>query len=496
MISTGKFDDFKTTTLVRRLNLWFQIFLGVTLFCGLNYLASRHFCKWDFSETQKNSLSPESAAYVKNLTAHVEIFVIWSQSSKDNDEQHLQRYLKSILDQYKYISGNKNTIEVKYINSHIENKRLESLVPRFGKDLENCVIVASGKRFKRIPIKDFYNVEAGERFDFKGEQLLTSAILNVISNKTNKIYFVKGHGELKINDSRSSYGLSEFVNAMTLRDYKVEEINLEESKQVPEDADIVIVAGAQITFLPREILALRDYLLKRNGKVVLFLGMGSLCGLDDVMYDWGLMSDDMLVMDNSGDYESSAGDLIARTLPQKPHPIVSYLVNYDMPVQFSTVRPVRADLGAPIDGNLKLSEIIISGASSWAEKSYKDQNITAHSYDERTDLKGMQPLAMVASRTGGNDLGLNIPGGKLVVFGDENFIINKWFNRLGNSKLALNTIDWLLDDNTMLDIAPRKIDKYMLTLSQNQINALGWRFMILPAVILLLGLIVSLTRRR
>ena len=71
--------------------------------------------------------------------------------------------------------------------------------------------------------------------------------------------------------------------------------------------------------LPNEIDQLRKYLLKNNGRLVVFLDMGSLNGLEDVLFDWGIMSDDMLILDSSGDYESGGGDLIARSFPQKPH---------------------------------------------------------------------------------------------------------------------------------------------------------------------------------
>ena len=165
-----------------------------------------------------------------------------------------------------------------------------------------------------------------------------------------------------------------------------------------------------------------------------------------------------------------------------------------MPVQFGSVRPVRPDMGAPIDDTLKIDPLILSGNSSWAEKSYARGG--SQTYDAAADLAGPLPLAMVASRTGGKDLGLNIPGGKLAVFGDENFIINKWFNRLGNSKLALNTVNWMLEENTMLNIPSRQISLYTITLSHNQIMSLALRYMSLPAVVLLLALIVSFARRR
>ena len=102
---------------------------------------------------------------------------------------------------------------------------------------------------------------------------------------------------------------------------------------------------------------------------------------------------------------------------------------------------------------------------------------------------------MVASRTGNNDLGLKIPGGKLAVFGDEDFASNRLFNRLGNSKLLYNTVNWMLERDSMLNIVPRSMSKYSITLSEGDVFSLAFRFALLPAFMAIIGLLVSFFRR-
>ncbi len=491
----GRFEDFKFVTRFKRLNLMAQIALGLSLYIGLNFMAARHYRRWDFSSDMRNSLSPESVAYVKSLEDPVEIFAVVSQGVNDRDSQQIVRDLSSLLRRYEYASSRNAPVKVDFINPHLDNKKAEKLVQRFGSDLEDCVIVSGKNRFKRIPIVDFYGAENGaDRRDFNGEQLISSAILNVSYGKEPKIYFLKGHGEMSIKSANSMRGLSEFVQSLRSRNYAVAELDLNESKRIPDDADMIVIAGAQMEFLPKEIDALRKYLLNSNGRLVVFLEMGPLHGLENIFYEWGIMSDDMLVLDSGGDYESASGDMIARNFPQKSHAIVHYLISMDMPVQFGSVRPVRPDMGAPVDEALKLEPIILSSKSSWGEKSYLRGGM--QSYNSETDIPGPLPLAMTASRKRGADLGLTIPGGKLAVFGDENFIANKWFNRLGNSKLAINTVDWMFDENNMLNIAPRRLDSYSITLSQSEIYALALRFGALPIAAALAGFIVFLLRRR
>lgn len=491
--SQNRFDDFKYTTRIRSLNLWIQIALGTILFVGLNFVAARHYANLDFSRNGINSLSPESAAYIENLKLPVEIYAVSGAKSNDADSRQSRRDLRALFSQYEYLSTKNAPIKYEFIQAHIESARAEELSRRFGNDLEEMVIIACGQKFKKIPMASFYTAEEGSPRKFNGEQLVTSAILNVTKGGEQKIYFLKGHGEMSFKNSTMTYGLSEFATALKSRNYVLEELDLNDTKQVPEDAGLVIIAGAQAAFLPREVDALRKYLINANGKVIILLPMGSMSGLEDILFEWGIMSDDKLVLDTSGDYESSAGDLIARSFPKNPHPIAKYLVDIDMPVQFGSVRPVRADMGAPLDDSLKVDQIILSGTSSWAENSYRRAGM--QNYDGSVDVAGPLPLAMAASRVGGNDLGLTIPGGRLVVFGDENFVANRWFNRLGNSKLAINTVNWMFDENSMLNIPPRQLETFSITLSLNEIIGLAWRFMILPAAILLMSLFVWLARR-
>ncbi len=490
-----KFDDFKITTRVRKINLWAQIVLAIILYFGLNFLASRHYTRIDFSENHKNSLSPESVAYIKNLKSPIEIYVVVSTQNFANENTDVIKNLRSFLSQYAYESKAPAKIKISFVNSFVENKRVEDLAKRFGSGIENSVIVAGENMAKVqiVPISDFFTNVDDSKKNFNGESLMTSAILRASQEKQPKIYFTKGHGELDIKSVHVTNGLSEFADALQNRNYQLDTIKLSEVKALPKDADMIAIVAPDVPFAPIEIEHLRKYLLKDNGRVVVFLRMGSARGLEDLFYEWGILSDDMQIFDINGDFESAGGDLIARTFPEKSHPIVKYLLSSEMPVQFGSVRPVRQDLGAANDDSLKLSALILSSATSWAEKSYRHVGVPR--FDEAFDLSGPIPLAMVASRTGGKEHGLNIPGGKLAVFGDENFISNNWFNRLGNSMLAINTVNWMLEEDGTLNIPPRTMKIYSITVSHNQLVGLAVRFFILPFSILALGMVVSFIRR-
>ncbi len=493
-----KFQDFSVVRRMRSLNLMAQIFLAATLFLGLNFIASRHYYKLDLSENRSNSLSPESAAYIKNLKKPVEIFMTMRDSAPADADQATQAEVSAILKEvsrllsrYEYESDGK--VRFARVDPILDKRKGDELAARFGRDIENCIIVACGDKNKKLTVTDLYDIEDNKRSNFRGEQAVSSAILSVSSDKVNKIYFLRGHGELSYKSLDRTRGLSEFANALSLRGYKLEELDFSQTGKIPADAGMIIIAAPETAFLPRELDAIRKYLLKGDGRIVLFLGMGPIPGLDDILFEWGLRSDDMQVVDTS-EYESSTGDMIARMYPPNPHPVVRYMVDQGLPVQFGSVRPVREDMGAPIDGNLTLYPLIGSSPSSWADRGYKRGGRLA--YDDAVDIRGPLPLAMIATRKGGSDLGLDIRGGRIAVFGDENFVSNGRFGGLGNSKLAMNTVNWMFDENESLNIPPRKVDRYSLTISRGEVSDLALKFLILPALVLFAGLITYLLRRQ
>ena len=109
----GKFEDFKITTRVRSLNLWIQILLGIALYAGLNFAAARHYQRFDMSENRRNSLSPESVAYVKNLRKPVEIYAVVSMGRSDNESAAIVRDFNTLFRQYEYASNKTAPVSAK-----------------------------------------------------------------------------------------------------------------------------------------------------------------------------------------------------------------------------------------------------------------------------------------------------------------------------------------------------------------------------------------------
>jgi len=261
---------------------------------------------------------------------------------------------------------------------------------------------------------------------------------------------------------------------------------------VPADADLIVVPSPQASLLPEEVEKLRRYMSERNGRMIVLLDPWRRHGMEDLFYDWGVLADDMVVVDEGPDFRAQGGDLIIRRFAE--HPITQLLVDYQITALFGQPRPVRTDPGAQRDPRLKVTQIIGTSEQSWAERDYRSQNPMR--YDPGRDLKGPITIATVSTRSAGTELGITIPGGRFVAFGNSDFITNNRLRAFGNRTLFFNSLNWALSRNSLLNIATRPLESYQVVMSERDLNRTLLYFAIIPGATALLGLFIFLIRRR
>ena len=92
--------------------------------------------------------------------------------------------------------------------------------------------------------------------DFKGEQAITSALLELTEGKPNKIYFVGGHGEPELG----AEDLKIFGESLKRQNIQIAPLNLLNVNSIPEDARALIISGPKYDFSELEIKLLNDRL--------------------------------------------------------------------------------------------------------------------------------------------------------------------------------------------------------------------------------------------
>jgi hypothetical protein len=489
------FTSFRAARWLRTLNLVLQALLFLTFFGGLNYVAKNHAWRFDLTRNRKFSLSAETLSYIRNLPRPVHI-ILTSSPESDNPE------VRGLIDEYVYASADRpaGRITKEYLDVYQNRRRAEEL----GIDQADIVVLVCGDKRRVETISGLYSVKNKERDAFRGEQALTAAILDVSSPGRQKIYFLVGHGELRLGDTEPNRGLSAVRDQLKLRNFDVDDLDLTSARKVPADAALIIATSPQSKYSRPEQELLRQYLGANAGRMLLFLAPGpsvTALGLDDLLLDWGVLVQDDVIADIGPENVAENGDLIIRAFAR--HAITQLLIDYGtMALRLGVARTVIPDPGRSLGGGLHTVTLAATSTTAWGERSFRSG--TLPKYDPGIDtrpLPGLDPpdrlgVIVASERLGVRDnLPFSVRGGKLVVFGTGDLIANSRIDQ-GNLAVFLNAVNWTVDRDRQLNILPRPVERFQLTLSAAEFARLRYTLLLgLPGCALLLGLLVYWTRR-
>src|SRR5690606_9070233 len=152
------------------------------------------------------------------------------------------------------------------------------------------------------------------------------------------------------------------------------------------------------------------------------------------------------------------------------HPITRTLIDNQIPIIAGHSRTIRPDPGRPIGDSLQVSPLIGTSETSWGERSYSRGGTMQ--YDEGVDLPGPLSVAIISERTVSSILPINMPGGRLIVFGYSDFISINRISALGNLTIFLNAVNSATARDNLINIPPRPISTVQLVLSREETDKL------------------------
>lgn len=489
----SSYDSFRAARWIRFINLVLQAGLFLALFAGLNYLALNHSWRFDLTQSRRHSLSAETRSYLEQLDRDVRIIVTISNDGTEEEVAQAYRDISGLLREYAYLTRNnpKGKIEVRYLDVYQNRKDTEAL----GLDTPNQVVLISDDHRRVLTLGDFYQTRARRRQGFRGESTLTAALLDVSSPQKKKIYFLAGHGEMRPDDVDRRRGLSGIRDELRARNYEIASLDLNLSHKIPEDAALIIVAGPQGRLQPFEEELFRNYLTTRAGRLMLLLDPGYPHGLENLLFDWGIIVQDDVIFDPHPESITETNDMRLWRFAQDASHITDNLMNNGMFLTVGPARTVSDDLGRSLDDGLRVKKLIATSPLAWGEKSYRIRNKLPE-YTPGQDLKGELGVMVISERLKPAHLDLSVPGGRLAVFGTADLVTNDRIITVGNLNLFIATVNWAVDRDTQLNIPVRPIERFQLALSADEFVRLRLGLLlVVPGIVALLGLGVYWTRR-
>ncbi|MFT4580590.1 MAG: hypothetical protein ACI915_004252 [Gammaproteobacteria bacterium] len=318
-----------------------------------------------------------------------------------------------------------------------------------------------------------------ERTTLYSEQAVTEALARLARATERWIVFVKGHGE-RSPVRGANYDLSDWVEALEKRGLNVQEISLAEFDVVPDNTTVLVIASPQVEYQARESKVVLEY-LARGGNLLWLAEPDSPPGLIDLERNVG--------------FERIPGTLIdPLTLASGiDNPAFILLNNYAAHratngFNYTSVFFYAAGLQARKPDGWEASRLIQSGDKAWSETQELSGNV---GYDAENDYLGPLPVALALSRTHGEE------EQRVIVVGDGDFLANAYLHNSGNQDLGVRFIEWLSQDDLMVDVASRTAIDNRLELKNWHKAVIGFGFLIvLPIAFSLNGLLIWWRRRR
>jgi len=449
-------------------------FVGILVVVGL--LSERHNYRWDLTRSKTHSIALQSRQQLERLdsdTLDLNVYVFHRGESDLRSKQPLVDLLKT----YAYYSD-----RFKYQLVDIDRNPL--LAMQLGITSTSSIILSYGDRQEKI-----YSQQ---------EAKITNAIANLLRGSSpgekGAVYFVTGHGEPGL-DYSESFDYGQAKEAIEEQIGPVRELLLATGKPVPDSCEILVVAGPEKDFLPRELDSVREF-LATGGRALFLLEPFMAENLIGFLAEYGVDLGDDLVIDLLQGAVGSPFTFLANNYPT--HDITRF---FDVGTVFELVRSVRADSTPP--ENATVEEFIKTSEKSYAEK---DRELLQTRFDQVTQkaLDEGQPVPFAVAvtlkeETEPDTLAASsdtAAAARLVVIGDRDFISNAYLGQLGNRDLLLNCLRWLRGQTDEITIAPKETENTPIMLQRSQMLAMGLvTVILLPAGIIFTGLFVWIRRR-
>ncbi len=457
---------------VLRVNIFILvvIILGITV--GINFLSSRHHKRFDFTATGKNTLADATVKVLGSLKSPLKMILF----DKVGTGEQIQG--KTLLELFRY---NSPLVSFELIDpdqnaslaAQYEIHRYGTLVLEMGKP--------GVKDFKRQSLEGAVNEEA-----------VTNAIIKLTRQGMKTIYFLEGHGEKDIDvESKESFSL--LRREVEKQNYVARKLVLLRETQVPQDCSVLVVAGPKNPLLPEEEKLIDEY-LDKGGKTLFMLDPPPAVGMKEFMAKYGVEVGDNMIIDKMSRLFGGDNFTPVITAYNPSHRITrDFAVASFFPMARSVTPLASAPTGA------KVESLATTCPNSWATARIQG---TDYNYKEGEDKPGpisvvvvaeiIKPVADAAHDKAGKVFG------RLVVFGNSNFVNNTYLNtQSGNRDLLLNAISWLADEEGLISIRPKSDQPRTISLTADQMRYIFYfSVILLPVLALTAGISVWLRRRR
>jgi ABC-2 type transport system permease protein len=476
-------------------NVLLQIILALFLVAMVNSIAFRHYRRWDFSRDQEYALSDKTKRFLQTIKGKVHITVFFSPNTPITAD------VQNLLTEYQYAA--KGKIDIENIDPERNLSRAKEVLEKYKVvSDESLLIIEYEGRNKTVKASEMADVDqSGMAFGegprvaaFKGEQVITSAMMDLVEGKKNTIGYVLGHKEPPLAGQSPISILRMFIENENV---KFQELNLFEVPAIPTELKTVVIIGPQYDFSDREMKLVHDF-WDKQGRILLLLDPAAkIPKIDNFLNELGVKVNDdrLMVFLRTGIQEIAVTrDVQARFLGDSPitKRLAEVRALFLGGTSSLTLEPQRVRAA-----NIRLEPLVQAEKGYFAEKDYNTEDQAKLQGDAQRSNNAAFTVAASIEKGGSADEHVQMNSARMIVVSNATFVQD---NVLAQGQQALDfvsgSINWLLSREQLIGIAPKVPKTLTFTLDQNALRSLRWIVLVLiPLVFVVFGTAVWWRRR-
>jgi len=446
---------------VRLQNILFVV-LFVALIGLLGWVSKHYSFQADWTANNRNTLSAASTAVLQQMPDSIKVTAFTADSGA------LKQRIQDVLGRYQRY---KPDMKLSFVNPDTEPEEVRKLN-----------ITADGELLLKYQGRS-------EKVSKLDEQSVTNSLQRLSRSGERWIVFVEGHGE-RSPFGKANHDLQSWAEQLRDKGFRLKALNLATTATIPDNTSVLVVAGPQVNYLPGEVKLIEDY-VSGGGNLLWLADPGGLYGLEPLAEQLGITFEPGVIVDPTTRMFSINDPTFAIVGDYGMHPLVEGFNTL-------TIYPYAPGVELETQGDWEGETLLNTTARSWSETGVMAGEV---SFDELKDVPGPLSLAAALTRTkGGEGDAEESAAGKqqrVVVVGDGDFLSNAYLGNGGNLELGLNIVNWLSSDDQLISIPAKTAVDSSLNLSKGESMVIGFGFLlVLPALLLLGGLVIWLKRRK
>ncbi len=300
------------------------------------------------------------------------------------------------------------------------------------------------------------------------------------------LYFSTGSGEGDIQDGADA-GFSGLAVGFQTEGFDVRVLPSPVMSEIPGDADLVVVLAPERNMRRDALGALTRY-VEAGGSVLAFIEPSTQSGLEDWLASFGLSSPPGLVVDPVSDpVDGEIRGLSPIVFNYSSHPVTKGLERNRNTV-FRRARAFELRKPAPDD---RLDALVFTSPYAWLERDPLPPGLRDLPERPASERPGYLHLAAAARYPRGEH------EGRIVAFGDRDFVSNRYLRALYNLDLVMNAAHWAVARTDRITLRPKSAGLIQFPVPiQNTMTAFYGVGLLIPELLLIAGAVAWMRQRR